>query len=414
MRNVFPLLVTAWRSLLVHKLRSFLSTLGVVCGVMAVMAMISTGEGAKREILAQIEDMGLKNIYIKRIPLSEEQQREAGEKKSYGLSLDDLRRLQQNGGNIVRVAAIQELVATPIGTQQEIIPKVIQCTADYAEILSLTAASGRFITPQDCERNALVCVLGASIAQRMGKEGQIGQFVRLQDSLYKIVGILAEYKTPEKKMSKVSKDNFNTTLLIPLVMNDYRGTPATDLAGSAPVTEIIVEVDKKQHVVAVSSMIHRLLQVTHNTVQDYQLLIPLQLLTQSLRTQRVFDLVLAVTGGISLFIGGIGIMNIMLAAVSERKREIGLRRAVGATKRDIVLQFLTESVLLTSGGGIVGVLAGFICVDLIETTAGWSMRITAVSLLVPFFLAVSTGVFFGLYPAIQAAKLDPIHALRSL
>jgi putative ABC transport system permease protein len=406
--------MTAWRSLLVHKLRSFLSILGVVCGVMAVLAMISTGEGAKREILAQIEDMGLKNIYIKRLPLSEEQQREAGEKKSSGVSLDDLRRLQHIGKNIVGAAAMHELVTAPIGTQQEIIPRVMQCTADYAEILDLTVVSGRFITPKDCENNALVCVLGASIAKKMGKEGQVGQFVRFQDSLYKIVGILAEFKTPEKKITKISKENFNTTLLVPLVMDVYGPTLSADLSNTASVTEIVVEVDEKQHVLAVASMIDRLLQVAHNTVQDYQLLVPLQLLTQSLKTQRVFDLVLAITGGISLFIGGIGIMNIMLAAVSERKREIGIRRAVGATKRDIILQFLSESVLLTSSGGIIGVLSGCICVDLIEKTAGWSMRITTVSLLIPFFLAVSTGVFFGLYPAIQAAKLDPIDALRAL
>jgi putative ABC transport system permease protein len=406
--------MTAWRSLLVHKLRSLLSILGVVCGVMAVMAMISTGEGAKREILAQIEDMGLKNIYIKRLPLSEEQQREAGEKKSSGVSLDDLTRLQHMGKNIVRAAAIHELVAAPVGTQQEIIPQVMQCTADYAEILDLTIVSGRFITTLDCENNALVCVLGASIAKRMGKEGQVGQFVRLRDSLYKIVGILAENKTPEKKMTKVSKENFNATLLVPLGVNTYGGIPETDFAGTASVTEIVVEVDEKQHVLSVASMIDRLLQVTHNTVQDYQLLVPLQLLTQSLKTQRVFDLVLAVTGGISLFIGGIGIMNIMLAAVSERKREIGIRRAVGATKRDIILQFLAESVLLTSSGGFIGVLSGCVCVNLIEKTTGWSMRINTVSVFIPFFLAVSTGVFFGLYPAIQAAKLDPIHALRAL
>lgn len=406
--------MTAWRSLLVHKLRSLLSILGVVCGVMAVMVMISTGEGAKREILAQIEDMGLKNIYIKRLPLSEEQQREAGEKKSSGVSLDDLRRLQHIGKNIVRAAAIHELVAAPVGTQQEIIPRIMQCTADYAEILDLTVVSGRFISSRDCENNALVCVLGASIAHRMGKEGQVGQFIRLQDSLYKIVGILAEYKTPEKKMAKVSKENFNATLLVPLGVNTYGGILETDIAETASVTEIVVEVDEKQHVLSVASMIDRLLQVAHNTVQDYQLLVPLQLLTQSLKTQRVFDLVLAVTGGISLFIGGIGIMNIMLAAVSERKREIGIRRAVGATKRDIILQFLAESVLLTSSGGLIGVLSGCVCVDLIEKTAGWSMRITTVSVFIPFFLAVSTGVFFGLYPAMQAAKLDPIHALRAL
>jgi putative ABC transport system permease protein len=413
MYNVFSLLITAWKSLLVHKLRSFLSVLGVICGVMAVMAMISTGEGAKREILTQIEDMGLKNIYLKRLPLSEEQQREAGEKKSYGLSLGDLRRLQRND-RIVKAAAIHELVATPIGTQQAIIPRVIRCTADYTEILSLKVTSGRFITQQDCERNALVCVLGAAISKKMGKEGKVGQYVRLQDSLYKIVGILAEYRAFEKKITKVSKDDFNATLLLPLAMDRFGETSATDLSDAAAVTEIVVEADRKQHVVALASVIDRLLRITHNTVPDYQLVIPIQLLSQSLKTQRVFDLVLAVTGGISLLIGGIGIMNIMLAAVSERKREIGIRRAVGATKGDVVLQFLCESVLLTSIGGMIGMLAGVICVHLIEATAGWSMRITAVSLLMPFFLAVLTGVFFGLYPAVQAARLDPMQALRAL
>jgi putative ABC transport system permease protein len=412
MRNIFPLFITAWRSLLVHKLRSFLSILGVVCGVMAVMAMITTGEGAKREILSQIEDMGLKNIYIKRLPLSEEQQREAGEKKSPGLSVDDLNRFRHMGDTLVAAGAMHELIATPIGMQQEIIPRVLECTADYAKILDLTVASGRFISAKDCENNTLVCVLGASIAKKLGKEGQVGQFVRLQDSLYRVVGILAEYKTPEKKIAKVSKENFNTVLLVPLMAKTSGGIPSADF--SHTLSEIVVEVDQKQHVLAAASMIERLLQVRHNTVQDYQLLVPLQLLTQSLKTQRVFDLVLAVTGGISLLIGGIGIMNIMLASVSERKREIGIRRAVGATKRDIILQFLAESVLLTSTGGITGVLAGCVCVDLIEKTAGWSMRITAASLLVPFLLSVATGIFFGLYPAIRAAKLDPIHALRAL
>jgi putative ABC transport system permease protein len=414
MRKIIPIVVTAWKSILVHKLRSFLSILGVICGVMAVMAMISTGEGARQEILSQIEDMGLNNIYIKRVPLSAEQQREVGDKKSFGVSLDDLKRLQYSSTHIARAAALNELVISPIGMRQQIIPRAIQCTAEYAGILGLTIASGRFITSQDCEQRSLVCVVGSSIAQKMGKEGQVGQFIRLYDSLYRIVGILTEYTTPGNKATKMSKENFNTTVIIPLVTNGYQGTSTMDFSETVPVTEIVVEVKNKHHVLSVASLIDRLLQVSHNTVQDYQLIVPLELLTQSMKTQRVFNLVLAITGGISLLIGGIGIMNIMLAAVSERKREIGLRRAVGATKRDIILQFLLESTLLTSVGGIVGLLAGFILVSVIATTIGWSMQITILSMLIPFFLAVSTGVFFGLYPAIQAAELDPIHALRAL
>jgi putative ABC transport system permease protein len=414
MHNVFQLLMTAWKSLLVHKLRSFLSILGVICGVMAVMTMIATAEGAKREILDQIEDLGLKNIYIKRLPLTADQQRKAGENKSYGLSLEDLRTLQHTTGKGVRLAAMQELVASPVGTQQEILPRVIRCTSEYAEILSLTVVSGRFITMRDCEQEALVCVLGASVAKKLGKDGEIGKVIRLQDSLYTIVGILAEFRTAEKKVTKTSKDNFNDTLLFPLVMNYNGASSSADPTDAEPVSEIVVEAEKKEHVVALAALIDRLLQVSHNAVLDYQMVVPLQLLSQSLKAQRVFDLVLAVSGGISLVIGGIGIMNIMLAAVSERKREIGIRRAVGATKGDIVFQFLAESVLLTSTGGIIGVLAGYISVRLIERTAGWSMQITAGAFMAPLFLAVLIGVFFGMYPAVQAAKLDPMQALRAI
>ncbi len=408
MGNVISLLLTAWKSLLVHKLRSFLSILGVVCGVMAVMAMIATGEGAKREILSKIEDMGLKNIYIKRLLLSVDQQREAQERKSYGVTLEDMKRLRDLGGDIVRVAALRELNAAPVGARQAVIPRVIRCTADISDILSLTVISGRFITTDDCRQNSLVCVLGASLAKNMGGEARVGNFIRLQDTLFKIIGILAEGAVPGQKKGKEAKGNFNTALLIPLVYGEWQESPAES------VTEIVAEVDKKEHVEAVASMIDRRLQVAHNAVRDYQLVIPLQLLTQSLQTRRIFDLVLAVTGGLSLFIGGIGIMNIMLAAVSERRREIGIRRAVGATKRDIIFQFLTESVLLTSVGGTLGVLAGCISIHWIETFTGWPVKLTFSSLSLPFILSVATGIFAGSYPAVQAAGLDPMQALRAV
>ena len=162
------------------------------------------------------------------------------------------------------------------------------------------------------------------------------------------------------------------------------------------------------------SILNRLLYINHHEVHDYSMLIPRQLLNQSMKTQAVFNLFLAVTGGISLFVGGIGIMNIMLANVSERKREIGIRRAVGATKQDIIFQFLTESVLLTITGGLAGLILGFIAVICIEQLAGWAVKVTFISMFLPFALAVFAGIFFGLYPAIQAANLEPIKALKSL
>jgi putative ABC transport system permease protein len=179
-------------------------------------------------------------------------------------------------------------------------------------------------------------------------------------------------------------------------------------------SRIIIEIDSRDNVFAAARLIDRIMDLAHNSVKDYQLVVPLELLQQSLRTQRIFNIVLAVIGGISLLVGGIGIMNIMLATVSERRREIGIRRAVGATRNDIVIQFLTESVLLTVSGGILGVLTGFVFVLTMEAFTGWSIKITIGSMLIPFLLAVATGIFFGLYPAIQAARLDPIKALRTV
>jgi putative ABC transport system permease protein len=382
---------------------------------MAVMSMISAGAGAKEEVLEQIETMGVKNIYIKAADLTEEQQRKAGEKHSYGLRFDDIDRLAGNDGlSIVNIAAVKELRAVPMGRGREIMPRILSCSASYAEVLNLKVEYGRFFSWQDTGLDKRVCVLGSSLAKKMGKEGSVGQFLRIDESLYKIIGILAEYSVHDSKTTTLSQENFNEILLLPIV------NPKRDLNYSAKsnnnsqLSTIIVEVDERSHVARAAKVIARTLEVAHNGVKDYQLIVPLELLVQSVKTQRVFNLVLAVTGGISLLVGGIGIMNVMLATVSERKREIGIRRAVGATERHIIVQFLTESVLLTLTGGLLGLLAGLISAGLIAGITGWTIRITPASMFVPFLLAIGTGVFFGLYPAIKAARLDPIQALRGM
>ena len=179
-------------------------------------------------------------------------------------------------------------------------------------------------------------------------------------------------------------------------------------------SSIVVEVDSRENVEAVARLIHRAMEFTHQEVLDYNVIVPLELLAQALAAQKTFNLVLAVIGAVSLLVGGIGIMNIMLATVTERKREIGIRRAVGATEKDIAYQFLAESFLLTMCGGAIGIGSGFICVLIIEYFADWPIEITVSAMFIPFVLACAAGIFFGYYPAVQAARMDPIQALRTV
>lgn len=390
-----------------------MSILGVVCGVMAVMSMISTGEGAKEEVLQQIEGMGLTNIYINKLNLTKEQQVKAQEKRSYGVSWSDVDRLRKSGLYIKEVAALREVAAAPLGTKKTILPKVLLCTTNYAEVMGLSLSDGRFLHVRDVENNAMVCILGAGVARALGREGQVGKYLRIGDSLYKVIGILAELASGKSEKIKISRENLNEALFLPF--SAYEQVPVSAAySDKSALSRVIVEIDSRDNVSSAAQLIDRIMEVAHNSIKDYQLVVPLELLQQSLRTQRIFNIVLAVIGGISLLVGGIGIMNIMLATVSERKREIGIRRAVGATRNDIITQFLTESVLLTVSGGVLGIFAGFVFVLTIESLTGWSIKITVGSMVIPFFLAVITGVFFGLYPAIQAARLDPINALRAV
>lgn len=404
----------AYRSLLVHKFRSFLSVLGIVCGVMAVMAMISTGEGAKQEVLGRIEKMGLKNIYIKEVLLSEELKKQVEEKKSYGLSLYDVEQLRHLTPAIVQVGAVQKTLFTPVGTGSGLTPTIIRCTGNYDDLLGLTIKEGRFIAEQDSYQSNQVCVIGNSIARKIGKEGRIGSFIRMNDSLFKIVGVLTKYDIDTSDTTKINSENFNDMIFLPLNIHDNRTRYGATVAQFSGLSHIVVEVDDSSNVESVAKLINRTLELSHKRVLDYNIVVPLELLSQSLAAHRTFNLVLAVTGGVSLLVGGIGIMNIMLATVTERKREIGVRRAVGATERDIASQFLAESFLLTMSGGVIGLVCGGVCISIIEIWAGWPIKVTIWAMILPFVLACGTGIFFGIYPAIRAAKMNPIQALRTV
>jgi putative ABC transport system permease protein len=410
------ILSVASRSLLQQKLRSFLSVLGVVCGVTAVVAMISVGQGAKRETVRQIEQLGTRNIYIKAFDLSPDQAARARERRSSGLSITDLQRIERGCPVAERVGCLRELKVPMLGASEEITPQVVAASANYAELLQVPVAAGRFLVPRDDQGKNLVCVLGDDVARFLSKQGQVGNFIRLGEHLFKVVGLLNRTASRTGRSSAVPVRNYNEMVFVPLQAAGL--LTAADPASSEVMptahrlTEIIVKVAQGEDVSAAARLIKRIMVVAHHNAQDYQLLVPLELLEQSRKTQRTFNLVLGSIAGISLLVGGIGIMNIMLATVSERTREIGIRRAVGATRGDIQLHFLAESVILTVSGGIIGLLGGLCAVGLIAWLAGWGVALSLWGLFLPLGMSLLVGVFFGLYPARRAAGVDPIVALR--
>lgn len=397
----------AIRSLWLHRMRAILSTLGVVCAVISFIAMISIGEGAKRETLAQIEQLGLRNVLIRAMTLTDEQERSARSRGSAGLTFSDGERVQATGADVDRVAALRELKVTVLALTRDFAPQVLAVTPNFKDVQRLEITRGRFITEADALHRNLVCVLGYQVSQSLGEAGRPGGVLRIENALCSVIGVLKRFERKSAKNAAVSVRDYDNSVMVPL---GAEAVLAGD--GGGVVSELIAEVGSAENVLAAVPVIRRVLDLTHRGVDDYRIVVPQELLKQAMQTQTTFNIVLGSIAAISLLVGGIGIMNIMLASVSERTREIGIRRAVGATREHIVAQFLTEAVILTTTGGILGVLLGLAAVWFVSTFAGWHVAITAWALLLPLAMSIMTGLFFGLYPAIKAATMDPIDALR--
>ncbi len=411
--RLFKVFSAAARALMGHKLRSALSVVGIVCGVMAVLSMISIGEGARDEALRQIEQLGTRNIYLKSIQLTREQVFKARRKLSAGLRAGDAAMLKRNCGLLSEAGCLKEFSASIYGTQRPITPQFVACSASIAEMQRLSIHRGRFIRHRDVENKNKVCVLGSDVAGSLGPNVGLGSALRVGDHLFKIVGVLKRLDRGTKNTSTVAARNFNEMVFVPLgVENLIAQIPPGRKPEPFAVTEIVLQVQDTDQVAAAAAVVRRLLEVAHHGVQDFQMVVPQELLKQKEKTRRMFNTILGAIAGISLLVGGIGIMNIMLATVSERTREIGIRRAVGATRGHIVLQFLAESVILTGTGGIAGIAAGMGAVWLISTAAGWQTMVTFMAVCIPLLMSVLVGIFFGLYPACRAAFMNPITALR--
>ncbi len=405
-------------NLLLHKLRSFLTMLGVVFGVGSVVAMLSVGEGASKEALAQIRKLGSNNIIISSVKSAEEEQASTqhSHMSIYGLTYADQDRISQSFRHIKKTAPVKLLRKETRLGERGMELRVVGTTPEWFELVPRPIEAGRVIRPADQAKKAPVAVLTEFGARKiLATAGSVGETVRIGGDEFEIIGIV---KSESGDAGNIQIPDQQVDIYIPIeVARDYFGDMFTKRTSGSferekvELHQIIVQVDGPASVEPTAVGIERMLERFHKK-KDYAMSVPLALLKQAEATKRTFNIVLGSIAGISLLVGGIGIMNIMLASVTERTREIGIRRAIGAKRRQIILQFLIETVVLSMFGGLVGLGVGVLIPVLITYFSGMATVVTLNGILLPLIISMAIGILFGLYPAMNAAKVDPIIALR--
>jgi putative ABC transport system permease protein len=405
-------------NLLLHKLRSFLTMLGVVFGVGSVVAMLSVGEGASKEALEQIRRLGSNNIIISSIKSAEEEatSTQHSHMSIYGLTYEDYRRITGSFRNIQQTAPVKLMRKDSRLHERTLELRVVGTTPEWFELVPREVLAGRVLLASDRDKQAPVAVLTEFGARKiLATQSTIGQTIRIGSDQFEVIGIV---QSESGQAGNIQIPDQEVDAYVPIdVARKYFGdiftkrTSSGDEREKVELHQIIVQVDDPKKVEAVAGGIERMLESFHNK-KDYVVSVPLALLKQAEAMKRRFNIVLGSIAGISLLVGGIGIMNIMLASVTERTREIGIRRAIGAKRRQIILQFLIETVVLSTFGGIIGLGMGTLIPFLITYFSGMITMITLKGILLPLLISMTIGILFGLYPAVHAAKVDPIVALR--
>jgi len=405
----------ALANLRAQKTRTLLTALGIVFGVGSVIGMLAIGAGAREESLRFIEQLGVRNILIDSRPATSREEFQQRRKSSPGLTERDMRILRANVDSIETVSARRTLhPARVLPKPSRDIPELYGVHPAYALIHSLHLEEGKFFDDNDNAASSSICVLGEGAkVSLLGYGPAVGKFVKVNDSWLEVVGVLNEQLMAgaQNTASTGSMQDINNIIYIPLNTFQYRFWDQS--AGQKDELEgIELRLRQEADSVDVSKVVTAVLNSTHHNTQDFSVTIPAALLAQQQRTQTIFALVMVAIAAISLLVGGIGIMNIVLATVMERTREIGIRRATGARRFDIVRQFLTESVLISVGGGLLGIAFGFFLAWLIARTAEWKTIVTTSSVVIAFGVSVAVGIIFGIYPAVKASRINPIDALR--
>ncbi|UCE99009.1 MAG: ABC transporter permease [Planctomycetota bacterium] len=405
-------------NLLLHKLRSLLTTLGIVFGVGSVVAMLSVGEGASKEALEQIRKLGSNNIIISSIKSIDEEAASTthSHMSIYGLTYEDHRRVAETFRTIRQAAPVKLMRKEGRLGERSLELRIVGTTAVWFELVRRPVMAGRVLLASDDKGSLPVAVLTEFGARRLlAGEGTIGQKLRIGSDYFEVVGIV---KSESGQAGNIQIPDQEIDVYIPIsVAQAYFGdintrrTAGTRERELVELHQMIVAVETIEDVEPTAGGIEHMLGRFHKK-KDYLVSVPLALLRQAEATKRTFNIVLGSIAGISLLVGGIGIMNIMLASVTERTREIGIRRAIGAKRRQIIGQFLIETVVLSIIGGLIGIGLGVIVPSLITFFSGMATVITLASIVLPLVISGGVGIVFGLYPAVRAAKVDPIVALR--
>ncbi|HEY9115945.1 MAG TPA: ABC transporter permease [Bacteroidales bacterium] len=448
MERYLQIISISLEAVFINKFRSFLTALGIIFGVAAVIAMMAIGNGARQEILEQIKLVGVNNIVI--LPLkeadktkadeaSEEQGKTLNKKYSPGLTLKDAQNILKVLPTVERVSpeVIYSTLAVRNGKKLNI--ELSGVTLDFFAVFNQTIKKGVLFSEQQLENGDPVCVIGPEVANKLfPKDDPIGKTLKCGDIWLKVIGILEGVKLNEKAEEfGISDYNRNVFTPIKTLLIRYKDRSLINQSsmgggnvfyfgrgsvmvmddegsggGENQLDKIVVQVKESGQLSPSSELIKKILDRRHQGVEDYVIKIPELLLKQEQKTKDIFNIVLGAIAGISLIVGGIGIMNIMLASVMERIREIGVRRATGATKKDIVLQFLAEATFISITGGLIGILLGIIMANVITSVTGILTVISFISIVVSFGVAASVGIIFGYLPAKKASEQDPVESLR--
>ena len=424
MSRFFNAVKLAVRNLLLHKLRAFLTVLGLIFGVSSVVAMLAIAEGASAEAQRQIAELGATNIILRSIKPIEDVKTSTGGNQSfifdYGLKNVDFERIVSIP-TVTGATPLREFRKEIRYLDREFEALVIGANPDCLRVTGQVMSEGRFLASVDLSQYANVCVIGNEISEKLfPMGGPIDKSIRIGEShFYRVVGVTAKKAASAGTGSSLAAQDFNKNIYIPLTTDRVRfgEVMMTEKQGSftaerIELSQITVSVDSIENVKRTSEALASQLKQFHPK-KDYEVTVPLELLEKAEATKRIFNLVLGSIASISLVVGGIGIMNIMLATVTERTREIGIRRALGAKRRDITQQFLIETAVISSVGGLIGVALGVAVPPLVSRWSGIPAVIQPWSPFLAFFIAVSIGVIFGVYPARRAASMDPVEALRA-
>jgi putative ABC transport system permease protein len=400
-------------NLIAQKTRTLLTALGIVFGVGSVIGMLAIGAGAREESLRFIEQLGVRNVLVESIPASNDQELQQRRRSSQGLTERDVRILQANIDGLEMLSPRKTLKpATVLPKPARNTPQLYGVRPSYATIHNLRTIEGKFFTSADDDGSSPVCVLGQSAkVELLGYEPAVGKFVKMNDTWLRVVGVLGEQIKAGSRSKGGEMEDVNNIVYVPFNTFQYRFWEMASFLKDE-LDGVDVRLKAGTDSIEVAKIITAILNSSHNNTQDFMVTIPAALLAQQQRTQTIFTYVMVAIAAISLLVGGIGIMNIVLATVLERTREIGVRRATGARRMDILRQFLTESALISVAGGLLGIGFGFFLSWVIAQTAEWKTIVTTSSVVIAFGVSVFVGLTFGIYPAFKASRINPIEALR--